>query len=200
MKITIITGSQRKNSNSKFVGLNLKEKLDQNFSDVSVESVCLYDAQIPYWDEDKYSDKEKWAAWSKVSEKLAQSDAFIFVVPEYNGMVPPMMTNFFLNADQGELSHKPALLVSVSAGINGVYPISELRAYSFKNNKVCFIPEHLIIRNVNDILNKEVKSKEKDYINERIDYTLPVLVEYAKALKLVRESQAVKTDKFGFGM
>ena len=200
MKITIITGSQRKNSNSKFVGLNLKEKLDQNFSDVSVESVCLYDAQIPYWDEDKYSDKEKWAAWSKVSEKLAQSDAFIFVVPEYNGMVPPMMTNFFLNADQGELSHKPALLVSVSAGINGVYPISELRAYSFKNNKVCFIPEHLIIRNVNDILNKEVTSKEKDYINERIDYTLPVLLEYAKALKLVRESQAVKTDKFGFGM
>ena len=200
MKITIITGSQRKNSNSKFVGLNLKEKLDQNFSDVSVESVCLYDAQIPYWDEDKYSDKEKWAAWSKVSEKLAQSDAFIFVVPEYNGMVPPMMTNFFLNADQGELSHKPALLVSVSAGINGVYPISELRAYSFKNNKVCFIPEHLIIRNVNDILNKEVTSKEKDYINERIDYTLPVLLEYAKALKLVRESQAVKTGKFGFGM
>ena len=200
MKITIITGSQRKNSNSKFVGLNLKEKLEQNFSDVSVESVCLYDAQIPYWDEDKYSDKEKWAAWSKVSEKLAESDAFIFVVPEYNGMVPPMMTNFFLNADQGELSHKPALLVSVSAGINGVYPISELRAYSFKNNKVCFIPEHLIIRNVNDILNKEVTSKEKDYINERIDYTLPVLVEYAKALKTVRESQAVKTDKFGFGM
>tara|TARA_Y100001960_G_scaffold125175_1_gene133503 strand:+ start:676 stop:1278 length:603 start_codon:yes stop_codon:yes gene_type:complete len=200
MKITIITGSQRKNSNSKFVGLNLKEKLEQNFSDVSVESVCLYDAQIPYWDEDKYSDKEKWAAWSKVSEKLAESDAFIFVVPEYNGMVPPMMTNFFLNADQGELSHKPALLVSVSAGINGVYPISELRAYSFKNNKVCFIPEHLIIRNVNDILNKEVTSKEKDYINERIDYTLPVLVEYAKALKPVRESQAVKTDKFGFGM
>ena len=200
MKITIITGSQRKDSNSKKIGLMLRDKLQAVSSDMSVESVCLYDAQIPYWDEDKYSDKEKWAAWSKVSEKLAESDAFIFVVPEYNGMVPPMMTNFFLNADQGELSHKPALLVSVSAGINGVYPISELRAYSFKNNKVCFIPEHLIIRNVNDILNKEVTSKEKDYINERIDYTLPVLVEYAKALKPVRESQAVKTDKFGFGM
>lgn len=200
MKITIITGSQRANSNSKKVGLVLKDKLDNLSSDLSVEAVCLYDAQIPYWDEDKYSDKEKWAAWSKVSDKLKDSDAFVFIAPEYNGMVPPMMTNFFLNADQGELSHKPALLVSVSAGINGVYPISELRAYSFKNNKVCFIPEHLIIRNVNDILNTEVENKEKDYLMERIDYTLPVLVEYATALKSVRSSEAVKTEKFGFGM
>ena len=200
MKITIITGSQRKDSNSKKIGLMLRDKLQAVSSDMSVESVCLYDAQIPYWDEDKYSDKEKWAAWSKVSDKLKESDAFVFVVPEYNGMVPPMMTNFFLNADQGELSHKPALIVSVSAGINGVYPISELRSYSFKNNKVCFIPEHLIIRNVNDILNPEVSSNEKDYINERIDYTLPILVEYANALKPVRMSTSVQTKKFGFGM
>lgn len=200
MKITIITGSQRKDSNSKKIGLMLKDRLDALNSDISVESVCLYDAQIPYWDEDKYSDKEKWKAWSEVSEKLHQSDAFIFVAPEYNGMVPPMMTNFFLNADSGELTHKPALLVSVSAGINGVYPISELRSYSFKNNKVCFIPEHLIIRNVNDILNQDIKSSEKDYILERIDYTLPVLVEYAKAFVPIRNSQAIKTEKFGFGM
>ena len=39
--------------------------------------------------------------------------------------------NFFLHCNKGELSHKPALLVSISSGNGGSYPISELRSSNF---------------------------------------------------------------------
>jgi len=202
MKIKIITGSQRPESNSKKLGFLLKEKLEKTVANTQVDVLCLFDSGLPYWNQDKWNpESEQWnELWKPISDDLKDCDGFIFVAPEYNGMVPPIMTNFFLLCEAGELAHKAGLLVSVSAGNNGVYPISELRAYSFKNNKVCFIPEHLIIRNVNKILDVEHSSDEKDYIFERIEYTMPVFAQYAKALKHVRSSGATKTDKFGFGM
>ena len=48
------------------------------------------------------------------------------VSPEWNGMVPSMLTNFFLLCSNNELAHKPGLLVGVSSGTGGSYPVAEL--------------------------------------------------------------------------
>ena len=102
-----------------------------------------------------------------------------------------------------ELSHKPALIVAVSSADGGSYPIAELRMSSDKNNRLCYMPEHLIIRNVESVLNEkpEDNNTEADnYFRERIEWVLPQLREYAIALKMVRESGVTQTDKFGNGM
>lgn len=193
MKIKIITGSHRANSSSKAVGQYLADKL--NLTGVEASVMCLHDENFPLWNQDKYSDTEKWQNWNDASKQLQQADGLIFVAPEYNGMVPAIMNNFFLLTDKGELAHKAGLIVGVSASINGVYPVSELRSYSLKNTKINYIPDHLIIRDVNDFL-----ENGNDYIDERVDYTLNVFKEYTNALTTVRNSGVTATEKFGFGM
>ena len=57
---------------------------------------------------------------------------------------------------------------------------------SYKNNKLCYMPEHLIIRNVESVLNKKPADNNTDadaYFKERIDWALAQLREYAIVLK-----------------
>ena len=62
---------------------------------------------------------------------------------------------FLLWAATGELSHKPALPCAISAGEGGAYVISELRMSSYKNNRLCWLPEQLIARQVKSICNDD---------------------------------------------
>ncbi len=65
------------------------------------------------------------------------------------------------------------------------------------------MPEHLIIRNVENVLNDKASENDTDadaYFRERINWTLAQLREYAIALKQVRDSGVTQTDKFGNGM
>ncbi len=80
---------------------------------------------------------------------------------------------------------------------------AELRMSSYKNNRICYLPEHLIIRNVESVLNddQEKNNAEADsYFRERIHWCLGILNEYSKALKIVRDSGVTATDKFTNGM
>lgn len=193
MKIKIITGSHRANSSSKAIGEYLANKLSKIAIDASV--TCLYEADLPLWHQDKYEDGPKWDNWNNISKELVEADGVIIVAPEYNGAVTPMINNFFLLVDKAETAHKPGLIVGVSSGLNGVYPVSELKAYSTKNNKLTYIPEHLIIRECNEFLEN---GNEK--LEERIEYSLEVFKEYALALKSVRASNILKEPKYKFGM
>ena len=70
------------------------------------------------------------------------------IAPEWHGQVPAGLKNFFLICGRAEVGHKPALITTVSSGDGGAYPVAELRMSSYKNNRICYIPEQLIIRNV----------------------------------------------------
>ncbi len=95
-------------------------------------------------------------------------------------------------AEATEIGHKPVLLVSVVNGISGAYPIAELCMNAFSNNKLVAIPDHLIIRNVEEILNshdietKQITARDKS-ISHRIGYSLHTLHHYSQALKNLRE-------------
>ena len=119
-------------------------------------------------------------------------------------MVPAALKNFFLLwAATGELSHKPALPCAVSAGDGGAYVISELRMSSYKNNRLCWIPEQLIARDVNAICNEDNTqndSERHDAFAERSRYALDLLLAYAAALSSVRDSGLIDHDTFMNGM
>lgn len=203
MKITIISGSHRNNSQSIKVAKHIEKSLLENKFTDETWLFSLAGNPLPLWDESIWEGDKEWKALlDPISAELSSSDGFVIIAPEYHGQVPAALKNFFLMWKH-ELSHKPALIVGVSSADGGSYPVAELRMSSYKNNRLCYMPEHLIIRHVESVLNENPTDNNIDadaYFRERIDWTLAQLKEYAIALKQVRESGVTHTDKFGNGM
>jgi len=109
----------------------------------------------------------------------------------------------FLLFGKNELGHKPAMIVTVSSSDGGAYALAELRMSSYKNCRLCYIPEQVIVRNVESVLNEDSSLNNKDadsYFRERITWTLKVLKEYALALGKVRNTGLTNHQDFGSGM
>jgi len=214
MKITVINGSQRhaENSQSLKVANYLLDELIKGKICDEAHLISMTDKPYPLWDEAIWDGDQEWKKLiSPVSDELVSSDAFIIIVPEYHGMAPAALKNFLLMHNKDEIGHKPALLVGVSSSDGGAYSVAEMRMNSAKNNRLCYIPEQLIIRNVESVLNSESQDGNSgseidsdldsdSYFKERITFALEVLKQYAIALKSVRDSGATDNDKFRNGM
>lgn len=196
MNITIVSGSQRANSQSANVAHYLQTLAQKHFTLVNV--LDLHQLNLPFWNEGVWQGSEEWQVWSPIAQMLMQSDAFIFITPEWHGMATPALKNFLMLTTDDELAHKPALLVSVSTSVNGVYPISELRMTGNKNNHVCFIPDHLIFRQCDTLFNQEHRCPDEQ-LHARSEYTISLLAAYANALAPVHRDmvQAGKTFRYG---
>ena len=52
---------------------------------------------LPLWDESIWAGDPEWQArLSPISEELGSSDGFVIIAPEWHGMVPSALKNFFL--------------------------------------------------------------------------------------------------------
>lgn len=202
MKVGIISGSHRINSQSKKIAHWIEKRFNSLSLTQRVYTLELATANIPFWDEGMWNGEEKWKSiWSKHSIELSTCDAFVIIAPEYGGMVPPALKNIFLLCSNQELAHKPALIVGVSSGQSGSYPIVELRMSGFKNTRVCYLPDHMIIREAEKIfLSEEPQNPGETDVRARLDYFLRVLKEYAKALSSVRASGVIDTKSFPNGL
>ncbi len=199
MKIAIISGSHRQKSQSLKVAKHIQDTLDTETWLYSLEGNPL-----PLWDEGVWDGEQKWLdILNPLRAELTTCDALVIITPEWHGQVPAGLKNFFLLFGKNELADKPALIVSISSGIGGSYPVAELRMSSYKNSRICYIPEHVIIREVESVLNQnESDNNERSdpYIRERLNWSLNILKGYANALKQVRDSGVTETDKFNNGM
>ena len=200
MKITLISGSHRPNSQS----LKVAKYLEQRAIDLGFESKTIDLAQenLPMWNEGVWQKTQQWQeVWGNISKELQSSDAFAIISPEWAGMAPPAMKNFLLLCSSEEVGYKPAVLVGVSASIGGAYPIAELKNSGIKNNHMIYTPEHLIVRNVNQVFeNAEPSDQHEQNLRERVVYSLSVLKEMAEALGKVRSSGVLNYEKYPFGM
>jgi NAD(P)H-dependent FMN reductase len=204
MKIMLISGSHRDNSQSEKVARYMAQSLLDNQQASETDVFTLAGNPLPLWDEGIWNGDAKWQALlNPLSAKLASSDGFVIITPEWHGQVPAGLKNFFLLWGAGELAHKPALIVGVSSSDGGAYPIAELRMSSYKNNRICYIPEQLIVRHVESVLNADATQNNPEadrYFRERIVYAGGILGAYATALKGVRDSGITQTDVFRNGM
>ena len=203
MKITIISGSHRENSQSGKVARHIQQTLENGIC----EQTWLFDLAsnpLPLWDQGVWDGDARWVELlTPIREQLASSDAFVVVSPEWHGQVPAGLKNFFLLFSKNELGHKPALIVTVSSADGGSYPVAELRMSSYKNNRICYIPDHVIVRNVEKVLNDRAEDNDAGadaYFRERIEWSLNILSQYAVGLRQVRDSGVTKTEKFNNGM
>ncbi|NOI64990.1 NAD(P)H-dependent oxidoreductase [Vibrio sp. 99-8-1] len=197
MKITLVSASQRPSSKSLDVAHYLQQLAQAHFSDSTI--LDLQKINLPLWNEGVWNNSEEWQQWNPIAEELKASDAFVFITPEWHGMATPALKNFLMLATDEELAHKPALLVSVSASINGVYPISELRMSGNKNNHVCFLPDHLLFRNCETLLTDDHRCTDDDF-QLRSEYTMQLLSSYASALKPVHRDMVSIGKPFRYGM
>ncbi|MCY1288057.1 NADPH-dependent FMN reductase [compost metagenome] len=197
LNFAIVAGSSRVNSQSAKIGRFLRQRLIDlgHTSEAQSQVIDLGQHPLPLWP------AEHSGPWSQYAEVLQAADAVIVIAPEWHGMAGPAIKNFFLYASKTELAHKPGLLVGVSSGIGGAYPISELRASGYKNCRLCYIPEHLIVRHAEKVLNDaEAASEDDARLRARIDYDLDILVKYAHALQPVRAAIDLANPAFANGM
>jgi NAD(P)H-dependent FMN reductase len=206
MNLIIISSSQRQQSQSSKVAQYIRKSV-RGYEKVEHIELCKY--KLPLWDGEQESKQSLFSDWSKINERVYHADAFILITPEWSGMASPLLKNFLLMANSEDTGHKPALLVSISSGVSGAYPIAELRMNAFKNNKLVAIPDHLIIRNVSELLNEVSTSKslineEDERLRDRIGFSLHNLFQYSQALVSLRNSQKenpfVNQQQYNYGM
>ena len=199
MKISIISTSHRLNSQSRKISVFLQNNLSKMNSELDSFILDLADVILPLWSPEKKEGKGVCGkTWNSISDKLNKSDGFILVVPEYGGMATPVAKNIFLLCGNGEFAHKPGLIVSISSGNGGAYPIAELRSSSYKNTHIMWIPENIIIRNVEEFNPGSHGQNIPDWLDDRIDYVLNLLLAYAFNMKPLRT--IINRKDFGNGM
>lgn len=194
MKLSIINGSQRRGSQSGRVAEFIKAQ-SNSFSDVEIIELAEY--SLPFWDGD--SRESKGEDWAIIEAKLSASDAYVLITPEWSGMATPVLKQLLMNASVPVTGHKPALLVSVSSSVNGVFPLSELMVSGNKNNKMVFIPANIIVRNVEEVLHPVAQgeqSRRDRAIRERIAESVTLLGHYTELLLPMRQYR----DPFQYGM
>jgi NAD(P)H-dependent FMN reductase len=200
--VTVIAGSPRPGSESARIARRIQHLLQGPCKLDAVRLLDLGTSPIPEWRECFGCRTDaSWTVWSPILRGLQESDGFVIVVPEWGGMVPPNLKNLFLLCDgRTELAHKPALIVAISEGVGGSYPVAELRMSSYKNTRICYLPEHIILRNVAGTLERRATNGAGAETEVRLLSTLKLLVAYTARLRPLRAQWLDYVRQYPYGM
>ena len=196
MKITIVSGSSRQESQSLKVAHFLKARLELQSCDAGI--VDLHALQLPDFDPNDDSPEQI----EPVLKTIDESDGFVLISPEWNGMINHRIISFLHYVDK-RMADKPVMVVGVSATYHGGhYPVEQIRILGPKNLRYVVIPEHLVIMNVQKVMNThDLSGEEHDVaIKKRADYALKTLCLYADALVNVRTSGVIDYSTYPNGM
>lgn len=202
MNIVIVSGSHRRASQSARIARYLASRLPALEAESVSDIVDLAGNPLPLWDESAWEAGSALAKqWEPYAKRLRAADAFVMVSPEWHGMVPSGLKNFLLFCSARDVGHKPALIVTVSSSRGGAYPVNELRTSGYKNTRICYIPEHIIVRDCEKMFVGDTPANEDDgYLRGRTDFALRALIAYARALRPVWEGGALFDKNYPFGM
>lgn len=197
MRIYIVSGSQVEGSQSARMAGVLKNRL-------LALGVCGHDdcqiqdlgtAPLPLWN------KTAGCELMPQADFISRADGLILISPDWHGMATPALKNWFYFLPDQALEHKPVLLCGVSAGQGGLYPVMDLRAHSFKNFRPCYLPEHLLIRQVkSQFLHADSATDEQAMLLARTDYCLLLLQAYAAGFQQIRSALPERHPAFSYGM
>lgn len=209
MKLAIVSGSSRPNSQSFKISNWAAEKLKQKGHEVVL--LDLHKINLPLDTDlnvdDIRDDKRAYAAWKPVGEKLQNVDGYLIVSPEWNGSTTPALVNFFAYSSADgtglPLAHRPLQLFTVSSTRGGDYPVSMLKSYGQKNNLGVYIPNHVVIRKTEAVMNSPEPNgydENDSYIQKRANHSLDMLIEYAHAFKPLRDTKTTDLLAYPYGM
>ncbi|MCY3804424.1 MAG: NAD(P)H-dependent oxidoreductase [Candidatus Saccharibacteria bacterium] len=193
-KILIITGSSQANSQSLRIGQYIKsagEKLDLN-----LDLVDLHEINLPIFLNQTANQ------WPQLAKQLSTAEGYIWIIPEWNGGANPSIKNMLLYTDVTLLGHKPVLLIGISAGKGGFYPIMDTKSVGQKDPRYVIIPDCLVINRCQEVLlTNNLDEQAEDYqLKLRINYILKILNLYIKNLNNLRQSKIIDYKTYPFGM
>lgn len=114
--ITIISGTNRPNSNSYRLALNYRERFLAKGVDTQI--LPLTDLPPNFITEDMYGKRS--ADFTPIQELISESEKFMFIIPEYNGSFPGVLKTFVDACKYPEsFFNKKAALVGISTGKYG---------------------------------------------------------------------------------
>ena len=193
LNIAIISASHRSGSQS----LRIAEALRDQFLLGNADVIDLFDENLPLWDGEQATMANNEVASVKARVKAA--DGLVMVIPEWHGMVPAGLKNLLLWLGADELAHKPVLLVGISVSSGGAFVVSEMRASGYKNSRMLYLPEHLILRNVGKLWTEQDLASDA-YMSGRAQYCIDQLLLYCSAMRPMRESLCEGLAEFSNGM
>lgn len=208
MKIAIVSGSSRANSQS----LKIAHWVERKLRSTGVEPVLLdlHAIKLPLdvnLDVTDIAEEPRAAkAWLPVAQMIEDVDGFAVVAPEWDGMTSPALLNFFIYAAANKskpLAHKPIQLFTVSSVQGGHYPVALLRAFGAKNNHHVYIPGYVVIRDCYKVFNSDLPEQgnvSDKYLQERVGYGLKLLLAYSEALANMRRAAKVDLLTYPNGM
>ncbi len=116
-KITIISSTNRENSYTEKVANYYRSKLEDLGKNVRVLSMKKLQKVV---DMNEIYAKDKSEAFNEmVKEFIIEADAFIFIVPEYNGSFPGILKVFIDSLPPANWHEKRVCLTGVSSGRAG---------------------------------------------------------------------------------
>ncbi|MEP0986921.1 NAD(P)H-dependent oxidoreductase [Ekhidna sp.] len=116
--ITIISGTNRKNSISKQVALQYQEILKEH----DVESTIIDLEHLPsdFITTALYENQGTNVDFNPVRDHMKEAQKYVFIVPEYNGSFPGILKTFLDGLEfPGTLKGKKCAIVGLSSGIQG---------------------------------------------------------------------------------
>ena len=158
--IVIIAGSNNKN-------LELAKEFEKHFSTKSINSTVLdlVSLELPLYTPAEEAKGIPEAVF-KYKELMDSAKGFVFVVPEYNGGVPPVVTNLIAwisrSGDQNwrsSFNAKPAGIASFS-GSGGIQALVSLRT------QLSYIGLNVIGRQVRATYKEELNSTDVEAVGE----------------------------------
>jgi azobenzene reductase len=198
MRITVVSGSMRNNSQSLNVAKHLVRVIEG--LGAQAELLDLNISILPLYNHDLSDDTRK--IWDSIEEGFKISDGFVLVSPEWDGMFSAGLHNLFnyvaSASKNNTMAHKPVSLVGVSSGMGGAYPIAQLRMTGPKNTHYVVIPENLRFAKVKEVLiDGEIVVEG---LRDRVYYAMKMLLEYAEALGQIRNNGTIDYEHFSSGV
>jgi NAD(P)H-dependent FMN reductase len=204
MHITIVVGSHRPISNSAKVGSLVSQILKDQNPETNIDTIDLGKTPLPIWDEKVWQGTPEWTDILKpYRDILTKTDGLVIISPEYCGMASPALKNFFLFWTGDVIAHKPAMIVGVtSTEYGGSYPISELRSSSYKNSRILYIPDHVIIRSAEEFPDQISAIKDESQLRQlsRLQHGAKILLAYSEAIQPMRANTDFQFKEFANGM
>ncbi len=184
--IKILTGSIRP-GRFNVQPVNWIFEIAQKRSDISVELIDLEKLNLPFLDEPipplqhKYS-KEHTIAWSKV---IDTADGFIFVTPEYNHSISPVLKNAvdYLNH---EWNFKPITFVSYGSQAGGARSVEHWRGVAGEL-KMYDLREQVLLPNYWERMDEQGRYKFSEEEVSIANHMLDSLIFWTEIMKDARE-------------
>jgi len=159
--VTIISGTNRPNSNTLKVASYYQKQLEQK--GLKTNLINLQDLPANLIASDLYGKRS--AEFAKIQEVVTQTQKFLFVIPEYNGSFPGVLKLFIDACSFPESFYdKKACLVGISSGkygnIRGIDHFNGVCGYLHLN----VMPLRLHISNIKGELNENGELFKEDTV------------------------------------